>query len=132
MTLVVDASVVVASLVEPGGSGRWAARVITTDGLVAPEMMPAEATNVLRRLEHQGVIDARLASLLHQDLLRLPVELVSFAPCAARVWQLRGNVTAYDAWYVAAAELASAPLATFDLRLVRASGPRCEFLTPPG
>lgn len=130
MTLVVDASVVVASLVDPGENGRWAARTITTDALLAPEMMLAEATNVLRRLEHQGVIDARLASLLHRDLLRMPVELVTFAPCAGRVWQLRSNVTAYDAWYVAVAELASAPLATLDRRLAAAVGPTCRFLTP--
>jgi predicted nucleic acid-binding protein len=49
---------------------------------------------------------------------------------AERVWELRKNVSAYDAWYVALAELLRAPLATLDLRLTRESGPTCSFVTP--
>jgi len=51
---------------------------------------------------------------------------------AERVWELRANLSSYDAWYVAVAELADVPLATMDLRLARATGPQCEFLLPPG
>ena len=53
-----------------------------------------------------------------------------FAPHAERVWALRHNLTAYDAWYVAVAEALDCPLATLDRRLSRASGPACEVLTP--
>jgi predicted nucleic acid-binding protein len=56
------------------------------------------------------------------------VELFPYAPFAARIWDLRGSVTCYDAWSVALAEALSAPLATLDARLARASGPRCRFL----
>ena len=52
-------------------------------------------------------------------------------PHAERVWALRHNLTAYDAWYVAVAEALDCPLATLDRRLSRASGPACEVLTPP-
>ena len=52
-------------------------------------------------------------------------------PFAQRIWELRGNVTAYDAWYVALAEALGSELATVDLRLSRASGCQCVFLTPP-
>jgi len=48
------------------------------------------------------------------------------------VWDLRTNVTAYDAWYVALAETLGAKLATLDTRLSRATGPRCGFTSPPG
>jgi predicted nucleic acid-binding protein len=65
------------------------------------------------------------------DLLDLRVDLFLCAPFASRVWELRANVTAYDAWYVALAESLGAKLATLDTRLSRAAGPRCSFQTPP-
>jgi predicted nucleic acid-binding protein len=55
---------------------------------------------------------------------------VPFAPFAERVWELRRNITSYDAWYVAVAEAFDLPLATLDRRLSRASEPSCRFLTP--
>lgn len=71
-----------------------------------------------------------VASLAHIDLLELRVELYAFEPVAQRVWELRSNLTAYDAWYVAVAEALELPLATLDEELARAPGPKCEFLTP--
>ncbi|MXY05905.1 MAG: type II toxin-antitoxin system VapC family toxin [Gammaproteobacteria bacterium] len=53
-----------------------------------------------------------------------------FAPFAERVWALRGNLTGYDAWYVAVAERFECPLLTLDRKLSRATGPMCEFLVP--
>jgi hypothetical protein len=50
---------------------------------------------------------------------------------AQPVWELRANVTSYDAWYVAVAEQCDLPLATLDQRLARATGPRCRFHLPP-
>lgn len=55
------------------------------------------------------------------------MELFPYAPFASRVWELREDVTCYDAWYVAIAEALSAPLATLDARLANAPGPRCRF-----
>ncbi len=60
----------------------------------------------------------------------MSIGLRSYGQFAERVWQLRHSVSIYDAWYVALAEALDAPLATLDLRLTRANGPRCEFLTP--
>ncbi|CAN5210543.1 hypothetical protein BH20ACT8_BH20ACT8_03040 [soil metagenome] len=59
------------------------------------------------------------------------VAQLSYLPYARRIWQLRHDITCYDAWYVAVAELLSAPLATLDHRLIRATGPRCAFVIPP-
>jgi len=69
--------------------------------------------------------------MAHADLLDLRVELFPYAPFAARVWELRDNLTTYDAWYIALAEFLSSPVATLDRRLSRAAGPRCGFETPP-
>jgi predicted nucleic acid-binding protein len=60
----------------------------------------------------------------------LDIHLFSFEPCAERVWELRHNLTSYDAWYVAVAEALDLPLATLDMRLSRARGLKCKFLTP--
>ncbi len=131
MTLVVDSSVIVAALTDPGRVGRWAEGLLVAAPLAAPHLMPVEVANVLRRLALAGDISADVASLAHRDLLSLRVELFPYAECAVRVWELRANVTAYDAWYVALAEALGARLATLDARLSRAPGPRCHFATPP-
>ena len=99
--------------------------------LSAPHLMPVEAANILRRSASAGAISTDVASLAHQDLMALPVELFPYGLCASRVWELRSNVTAYDGWYVALAETIGARLATLDLRLSRAAGTRCEFALPP-
>jgi predicted nucleic acid-binding protein len=130
VTVVLDSSAVVALLVESGGIGRWVDEQVTGHPLVAPHVMPAEVGNVLRRRLAAGVIDEHLATAAHRNLGRVPLDLFAYTAFADRVWTLRDNVTAYDAWYVALAESLDAPLVTLDLRLARASGPRCEFLTP--
>ncbi|MGI8522972.1 MAG: type II toxin-antitoxin system VapC family toxin [Nocardioides sp.] len=129
MTLVVDASMIVAALVDDAGPGEWARAELESPDLVSPHLMPAEVTNVLRRLVALGRLPSQVAATAGSELALLTVELVPFAPCADRAWALRDNLTTYDAWYVALAELHGAPLATLDHRLVRADGPRCEFRT---
>jgi predicted nucleic acid-binding protein len=130
VTLVVDSSLVVAALVDSGEVGTWADHLLATDDLAAPHLMPTEVTNVLRRATLAGEISADTAALAHADLLSLRVELFAYEPFATRVWELRGRITAYDGWYVALAESLDAKLATLDLRLAKAAGPRCTFETP--
>lgn len=130
MTVVVDASALVAALVDTGPEGRWAESLLTAD-LAAPHLLPVEVANVMKRSVAAGEISDDVASLAHADLLDLRVELFAYDVVATRVWELRNNVTAYDAWYVAVAELLDAPLATLDQRLASAPGPRCELLAPP-
>jgi predicted nucleic acid-binding protein len=130
MTVVVDASVIVAGLVDTGPDGAWAESLLESEALAAPHLMPVEVTNILRRAALAGDISVDVASLAHRDLLQLRVELFPYEPFAERVWALRENVTAYDAWYVALAESITSPLATLDGKLSRATGPRCSFSTP--
>lgn len=130
MSIVVDASVLVAATTDAGAVGTWAEELIAEDDIVAPHLVLVEATNILRRLERERELTTLEASAAHRDLLDLHLMLVSFEPFAARVWELRRAVTSYDAWYVAVAEAMEAPLATLDRRLSRASGPRCRFLVP--
>ena len=131
MTIVVDASVIVVALVDDGAVGRWAEAVLERRDMAAPHLMPFEAANILRRSASRGDISDDVATLAHADLVGLTVELVDHATTSARAWELRSTVTAYDAAYVALAEVLEAPLMTLDERLSRAPGPRCTFLTPP-
>ena len=129
--LVVDASLVVAALVDSGSTGRWAETLLASEPLCAPHLMPVEAANILRRGATAGAISADVASMAHLDLLDLRVELFPYAPFAARAWELRENVISYDGWYVALAEFLKSSVATLDVRLSRAAGSRCEFVLPP-
>lgn len=129
MTLVVDASTVVAALLDVGPDGAWAEELMAGGALVAPRLMQVEVASTLRRAALAGAVSHDVASLAHRDMLDLRVDLMPYEPFAERVWQLRHGVTSYDAWYVAVAEAFGAPLATLDTRLVRAAGPTCEFVT---
>jgi predicted nucleic acid-binding protein len=131
VTAVVDASVVVAALIDDGPVGRWAEELVASTPLAAPHLMPVEAANILRRAALAGDVSDDIASLAHADLQGLAVELFPYDLLADRIWELRGAVTAYDGWYVALAESLKAPLATLDARLTRAPGPRCSFIGPP-
>lgn len=132
MTIIIDASVVLAALTSRGPVGEWAEhQLIAGDHLVAPEHLYVEVSNVLRKAELAGQLDPTAAALAFNDLRRMPIRTVPFAPLADRVWTLRANLTAYDAAYVAAAEGLNAPLATLDMKLLHAPGPTCEFRVPP-
>jgi predicted nucleic acid-binding protein len=131
VSAVVDASVLVAATSDAGAEGRWAEDVARVGNLIAPHLVLVEATNILRRLEFAGRLGRTEAGAAIRDLLLLDLELVPFAPFAERVWELRANVTSYDAWHVAVAEQFDLPLATLDRHLARATGPRCRFLLPP-
>jgi predicted nucleic acid-binding protein len=119
--VVVDASALVAALTDAGPAGDWVAGALADRHLVAPDLAPVETANVLRRLEHAGRLSTAEASLAHSDLLALGLELWPYSILGSRTWQLRGSLTAYDATYVALAEMLDVPLITLDSRLARAA-----------
>lgn len=129
--LVVDASVVVAALIDGSETGRWAEDLLLETPLLAPHLLGVEVASTLRRAQLAGRISSDVASLAHADLIDLRVEHLPYELTASRSWELRANLSSYDAWYVAVAELIGAPLATLDARLAAAPGPACRFLTPP-
>lgn len=130
MTLVVDASAVVAALVDSGPDGEWAEAQLRSAHLIAPHVLPAEVTNVLRRVTLNGSVSSDIAAMALRDLSDLPVDLYAYEPFADRVWQLRHSVNSYDSWYVALAETTGSPLVTLDRRLALAHGPQCDFVVP--
>ena len=96
MSAVVDASLLVAAMVDAGAEGTWAERVLAEGDIVAPHLVLVEATNILRRLERARRLTLLEATAAQRDLCTLELSLVPFEPFAERVWQLRRNVSSYD------------------------------------
>ncbi len=128
--VVCDASAVVAVLLDSGSDGRWPTAQLTDVDLMAPAVFPFECGNVIRRAELAAAIGADQAAQAHADLLDLPVDLWPYELLASRVWELRANLSCYDAAYVALAELLAAPLVTLDRRIAQAPGIACAVSVP--
>ncbi|QGH70014.1 type II toxin-antitoxin system VapC family toxin [Pseudactinotalea sp. HY158] len=128
--VVCDASAVVALLLDSGADGRWSTDALIGADLHAPTLLPFEVANILRRHELAGLVTSDQASAAHADLLGLAIEQWPYELLGPRAWQLRPNLTAYDAGYVALAELLDATLVTLDRRIGRAPGLRCAVAAP--
>jgi predicted nucleic acid-binding protein len=124
--LVVDASVLAPALADDGPDGDAARARLRGQSLVAPELIDLETTSVIRRQLLAGHLDARRARLALTDLVELTLRRVPHRPLLARGWELRENVTVYNAAYIALAELLGVVLVTADARLASAPGPRCQ------
>ena len=125
--IAVDASVVAVALADDGQDGDHARARLRGERLTAPDLVDLEITSVWRRQVREGAVDARRAALALADLAALPLRRASHRPLLARCWELRDNLTIYDASYVALAEALDVTLLTGDRRLARATGPRCHI-----
>lgn len=128
--IAVDANAVVALLVDESELGAASRRLYAEHDLAAPDLLPYEVASVLRKLCQQNVVTTRTAEHALQDLHLVRISPVPYVDISGRIWQLRENLSIYDAAYVAVAELFDVPLLTFDGRIRRAPGPNCEFVTP--
>jgi Predicted nucleic acid-binding protein, contains PIN domain len=127
--IVVDASVLAVALADDGQDGDNARRRLRGESLAAPELVDLEVASVLRRQLRQGDLNDRRAAQALADLVDVPLERASHRPLLGRCWELRGNLTVYDAAYVALAEALGTTLLTSDARLSRSTGPRCKIET---
>ena len=121
--IVLDASAAVDWLLQTPAGARIEARIYSrNDSLHAPHLIDVEVSQVLRRLSLEGTVPARRAEEAHQDLLDLPMTRYPHVVLLPRVWQLRHNLSAYDAVYVALAELLDATVLTRDAGIAAAPG----------
>lgn len=128
--VVCDASALVALLLDGGPNGRWVTEALSDAELAAPSLVAFEAANVIRRHELAGRVSTDQAAQAHADLLDLALERWPYEILASRSWELRRNLSSYDASYVALAELTGATLVTLDRRISRAPDLRCQVATP--
>lgn len=123
---VLDASVAVTALAEPGSP---AAELLSGDDAVfsVPSIFDAEVLSALRGLVRGGKFDGAAAEDLVTDLVVLPVDRWHLSPLLPRMWELRANLTPYDAAYVALAEMTGTVLVTGDERISASPGTRCAI-----
>lgn len=124
--IVVDASVLAPALADDEDDGDLVRARLHGEQLAAPGLIDLEVISTLRRATRAGRLDDRRSSQALADLAALPLIRVPHLPLLPRVWELRENLTAYDAAYVALAEAFGALLLTADRPLARASGVSCE------
>ncbi|MGH9071134.1 MAG: type II toxin-antitoxin system VapC family toxin [Acidimicrobiales bacterium] len=128
---VIDASVMVDALVSSGAPGELARDELRGCWLLqVPAVFVAEAVSALRGMVLRGQLSSIRASAAVKQVRTVRTMTYAFEPLAPRVWQLRENLTVYDAWYVALAEWLATDLVTADKRLTRAVGPRCAVRLP--
>jgi predicted nucleic acid-binding protein len=119
--IVLDASAALELLLMTETGERLVERIFApTETLHAPELLDLEVAQVLRRYERGKALAASRAAEALDDLAALPLERYSHRLLLPRAWDLRANLTLYDAAYVALAELLDAPLLTCDAALARA------------
>lgn len=125
--LVVDASVLSVALLDDATDGDLSRARLQGEQLLAPALIDLEVVSVWRGLARGGHLDAKRVRLALEDLRELPLQRVDHTRLVTRCWELRDNLTVYDASYVALAETLGATLLTGDARLAKAPGPRCAI-----
>jgi predicted nucleic acid-binding protein len=132
--IVLDASALVELLLNTPSGRIISTRVADPSiGLHVPHLADIEVAQALRRYEKDGEVDGDVAEDALEDLRALDLQRHAHEPLLSRVWALRHNLTAYDAVYVALAEVLDTVVLTCDGRLARAPGlaRRVELVKPP-
>jgi predicted nucleic acid-binding protein len=126
--IVVDASALADALVDDGPLGQAARAALAVDShWAAPCHLLIEVVSVIRGKVLGRKLELARAEEAVSALSTLVIDQIEAAELVGRMWQLRSNLSAYDAAYIAAAELLTCPLVTGDARLVKATGVRCEI-----
>ena len=116
--IVVDASAILEVLLNSQAGTRIAQRLLLEDEtLHVPHLLDLEVTQVLRRYVRSGDLSAERAAQALEDLMDLPLIRYPHQPFLWAIWELRANLSAYDAAYVALAATLPAVLVTRDRRL---------------
>lgn len=125
--IVVDASALLEVLLRTPAAKAVEDRLFAPgQTLHAPHLLDVEVAQVIRRYATQGEIDSARGRLAIADLADLRLQRYPHDFLLSRIWDLRNNLTAYDAAYVALAEALRAPLLTRDRRLAAAAGHRAQ------
>lgn len=125
--IVVDASVLANAVGDDGSDGARARGALAGHDVSVPDLVDVEVVSVLRRRWLAKTLSARRFASAIMDLTAVPADRYPVLPFMPRAYELRANVTAYDAAYIALAEQLGCPLITADARLAAAPGTRCAI-----
>lgn len=121
--IVVDASAAVLALLNDAD----ARRSLATETVLVPHLADSEVVSALRGQVRRGQVSADHASVALDRWARLGLHRITVVGLLPRIWELRDNLTAYDATYVALAEAQGCELVTADARVAQAPGPTCTI-----
>lgn len=124
--IVTDAGVWIHAIVDEGPGGDVRTRLAGEASVAAPALLDLEFANVLRGLVAERPISDRNAAKALDQIAQAPIQRYGHQALLRRIWQLKANLTAYDAAYVALAELLGADLLTIDWHIARVPGIRCR------
>ena len=125
--LVVDASVIAPAVADGGPDGEAFRARLRGQTIAGPDLLRLEVVSVIRRNTIGGRLSSTQATAAINDLFDLPITVYPTGPLLRRGWELRGNVTSYDACSVALAEALGCSLLTADARLAAAPGTNCSI-----
>jgi predicted nucleic acid-binding protein len=124
--VVTDAGVWIKAIVDEGPGGAVRTRLAGEVSVAAPALLDLEFANVLRGLLTKKSINESSAERALTEIAQAPIKRYGHQALLRRIWQLKSNMTAYDAAYVALAELLGADLLTIDRRITGVPGIRCR------
>jgi predicted nucleic acid-binding protein len=125
--IVVDASILANAVGDDGADGATARAALAGLDLSLPDLADVEVVSVLRRRWLAKTMTAKRFATAISDLATVPADRYPVLLFMPRAYELRSNVSPYDATYVALAEHLACRLITADARLARAHGPRCPI-----
>jgi predicted nucleic acid-binding protein len=120
--LVIDTSAALAALIGRPPSASLVGRLAADGDLHAPHLIDVEALHALRRLVRRGALTGERAAAARDDLRDLTIVRYPHVALLDRMWELRDNLTAYDAAFVTLSEVLDVPLVTTDARLAAVTG----------
>jgi predicted nucleic acid-binding protein len=127
--IVADASAVLEWLLG-GSKGRAVETALKGEDIHAPGHLDVEVAQATRRLASNSIVTPGRGRAMLELLAEAPIRRFPLAPLLPRIWALRGNLTAYDAAYVALAEALPATLLTFDQKIHGAPGHQAKVVVP--
>jgi len=125
--IVVDASILATALADEASDGDRARHRLHGEDLAAPDLLDLEVASVWRAMVRRGELSPRRASFAIRDLSEMPIARADHLRLIPRCWELRDNLTIYDAAYVALAEALEVPFLTTDRRIRGAPRIRCAI-----
>ena len=126
--LVIDASAVVEVVMgTPNGFVIEETAFGSGEPIAAPHLIDVEVLHVVRRCHRQRLLTTERSEQALEDLANLPITRFGHLPLHSAIWRLRDHLTAYDAAYVALAEMLDAPIVTCDGKLARSTGHNVKF-----
>ncbi len=125
MTITVDSSALIAAVTDLEYSEGTALQTIAKADLIAPHVIDLEVAHGLHRLDRVADTNAGVAFMRFR---LVSIRRFDHSPLLSRIWELRHNLTAYDAAYVALAEATGTPLLTLDRKIATAPGHHAEVI----